>query len=116
VRPAACRPGTFQPVLQLAILEILEVERGGVLHEPKTGFVAEPLRQQSVEQRHGAAKYVGKDRKSEFQREQPADAVEQSARDPLPPFLKLVADRPALHARSIPAAGRAALLPSRRST
>ena len=77
-------PGSFQPVLQLAILEVLEVERGGVLHEPKTGLVAELLGQQRVEQRHGPTQYVGEDRKSEFQCEQPSDAVEQSARDPLP--------------------------------
>ena len=77
-------PGAFQPVLQLAVLEILEVERGGVLHEPKTGLVAEPLRQQRVEQRHGAAEHVGEHRESELQREQPSDAVEQSAREPLP--------------------------------
>ena len=77
-------PGAFQPVLQLAVLEILEVERGGVLHEPKAGLVAELLRQQRVEQGHGAAQHVGEDRKPEFQREQPSDAVEQAARDPLP--------------------------------
>ena len=81
--PGRLPPGTLQPVLQLAVLEVLEVERGGVLHEPQAGFVAETLRQQGVEQRHGAAQHVGEDRQSEFQREQPADAVEQSARDPL---------------------------------
>src|SRR6202163_2544559 len=77
-------PRTFQPVLQLPVLEVLEVERGGVLHEPKAGLVAEALRQQRVEKGHGAAKYVGQNRKSEFQRKQPTNAVEQSARDPLP--------------------------------
>ena len=77
-------PCPFQPILQLAVLEVLEVERGGVFHEPKAGLVAEPLRQQRVQQRHGAAKDVGEDRESEFQDEQPCDAVEQSAREPLP--------------------------------
>ena len=77
-------PRAFQPVLQLAVLEILEVERGGMLHEPKAGLVAEPLRQQRVEQGHGATEHVGEDGKSEFQDEQPSDAVEHAARDPLP--------------------------------
>ena len=81
--PGRLPPRALEPVLQLAVLEILEVERRGVLHQPQAGLVAEPLRQQGVEQRHDAAEHVGADRQSEFQREQPADAVEQAARDPL---------------------------------
>ena len=41
-------PRAIQPVLQLAVLEVLEVERGGVLHEPDARGVGEPLGEQRV--------------------------------------------------------------------
>ena len=77
-------PRALQPVLQLAVLEVLEVERGRVLHEPQARLVAELLGQQRIEQRDEAAEHVGGDREPELQREQPADAVELAAREPLP--------------------------------
>ena len=72
-------PCPFQAVLQFAVLEVLEVERGRMLHQPQAGFVAETFGQQAVDQRHGATQDVGQDGESQFQREQPADAVEQPA-------------------------------------
>ena len=42
--PRCLASRAFQAVLQLAVLEILEVERGRVLHEPQAGLVAELLR------------------------------------------------------------------------
>ena len=52
----------LEPVLQLAVLEVLEVERRGVLHQPHAGRVGEALRQQRVEQRDDAAEHVGQHR------------------------------------------------------
>ena len=60
--PGGLPARALEPVLQLAVLEILEVERGRVLHQAQAGRVAELLRQQRVEQRDGAAEHVGEHR------------------------------------------------------
>ncbi len=71
-------------VLQLAVFEILEVERCGVLHQPKARLVAGTAPEQSaVEQGNGAAQNIGQNREAELQRQQRADAMERSACQPL---------------------------------
>ena len=49
----------LEPVLQLAVLEVLEIERGRMLHQPQARRVAEALGQQRIEQRHGSPEHVG---------------------------------------------------------
>ena len=71
----------LQPVLQLAVLEVLEVERRRVLHQAQAGGVGELLRQQRVEQRHRAPEHVGQHREPELDGEQQRDAVD-AARSP----------------------------------
>ena len=82
--PRRLPPGALQPVLQLAVLEVLEVERRRVLHQPQARLVAESLGEQRIEQRDEAAEHVGGDRQPELQRDQPPEAVELAARHPLP--------------------------------
>ena len=80
--PGGLAARALEPVLQLAVLEVLEVERRRMLHQPQAGRVAEALGQQRVEQRDDAAEHVGGDRERELEREQPADAVERAAVEP----------------------------------
>ena len=57
-------------VLQVGILEVLEVERRGMFHQPDAGGVGEQFRQQPVAVADHPAEQVGADRQRELQREQ----------------------------------------------
>ena len=59
MRPDGLAARALEPVLQLAVLEVLEVERGRVLHQADAGGVGEALGEQRVEQRDDAAEHVG---------------------------------------------------------
>ncbi len=74
---AGLPPRALQAVLQLAVLEVLEIERRGVLHQAHAGGIREALRQQRIDQRHGAAEHVGEHGQPELQDEQPDERVEQ---------------------------------------
>ncbi len=83
--PAGGLPaGALEPVLQLAVLEVLEVERRRVLHQAHAGGVGELLGEEGVEQRDQAAQPVGEHRQDELGRQQPAEVAEQAAGQPVP--------------------------------
>ena len=68
--PAGLAARALELVLQLAVLEILEVERGRMLHQPQARRVADPLREQRVDQRHDAPSRSDSDGQPELDREQ----------------------------------------------
>ena len=59
MRPAGLPARALEPVLQLAVLEILEVERRRVLHQAHAGGVGELLGEQRIDERDDAAEHVG---------------------------------------------------------
>ena len=68
----------LEPVLQLAVLEVLEVERRGVLHQAQAGRVAELLGQQRIEQRHRAPSTSDSTARPNSSASSHADAIEQT--------------------------------------
>ena len=60
----------IQPVLQLAVLEVLEVQRGGVLHEAHAGGVRELLREKGIDEGDDPPQDVGEHRQAELEGEQ----------------------------------------------
>ncbi len=64
--------GTVELVLGLAVLEIAQVQRGGVLHQAQAGFVAEPVGQQLVQQRHRPAERIRQQRQQQLGAQQQA--------------------------------------------
>jgi hypothetical protein len=77
-----------EPVLQLAVLEVLEVERRRVLHQADAGRVREALGQEAVDERDDAAHHVRQHGEGQLQREQGQQVVDEPAREP-------AAERPA---------------------
>ena len=61
-------PRAVEAILQVGVLEVLQVERGGVLHEANAGRVRIHLRQQRIDQRDDAAEDVRGDGERKFQR------------------------------------------------
>jgi hypothetical protein len=77
-QPAAgLPPRPLQAVLHLAVLEVLQVQRRRVLHQPHAGRVVEALREEGVRQRDHAAQHVGDDGQRQFDDEQPRERVQQ---------------------------------------
>ena len=72
-------PRAVQLVLQVGVLEVLQVERGGVLHQPDAGGVGEQLRQRRVGVAHQPAEHVRADRQSELQQQQPQQVRQLAA-------------------------------------
>ena len=68
--PAGLAARALELVLELGILEILEVERRGVLHQAHARGVGHPLRQQAVDQRDDAAEHVRQHGERELGRQQ----------------------------------------------
>ena len=79
--------GALEPVLQLAVLEVLEVQGRGVLHQADARDVREPLGEQRIEQRHEAAEQVGQHGQAELEGDEPGERVEQPALEPCPEAL-----------------------------
>jgi hypothetical protein len=77
----ATRP--LQTVLLLTVLEVLEVERRGVLHQSDARRVRELLGQQRVQERHDAPEHIRRDREDQLDAEQPAEPGQQAAAQPL---------------------------------
>ena len=71
----------LEPVLHLAILEVLQVEGRRALHEAKAHGDAEALAQERIEKRNAAAEDVGDHGEREFQREKAPDRIEVVALD-----------------------------------
>ena len=59
--PAGLAARAFELVLELGVLEILQIERRGMLHQANARGVGHALRQQAVDQRDDAAQHVGQD-------------------------------------------------------
>ena len=64
--PAGLPARPLELVLELGVLEVLEVERRGVLHQPHAGGVGHALGQQAVDQRHDAPEHVREHRQAEL--------------------------------------------------
>ncbi len=67
--------GTLQPVVDLRVLQLLEVQRGGVAHQPHAGVVGEPVAQKTLEQPSRPAQHRAGQGDSQLraqQRRQPA--------------------------------------------
>ena len=62
--------GPLQLVVEGAVLELVEVELGGVLHQADGGLVGEQVAEQRIEQGHAPAEGIGKNGEAEFQRHQ----------------------------------------------
>ena len=75
-------PRAVQAVLQLAVLEVLEVEGGRVLHEADAGGVGEPLGEQRVQERDDAAEHVGEHGQRQLDAEQDEEVVDEAAGQP----------------------------------
>ena len=73
----------FELVLEFGVLEILEVEGCGMLHQSHARTRADPLGQQAVEEGDDAAQYVGQYRHRELGGQQQAQLVEMAAVEPL---------------------------------
>ena len=73
--------GQTYHVPPLAILEILQVEGGRVLHQAKARRDAEALAEEGVEKGDAAAEDVGDHGQCEFQREEAPDRIEVVALD-----------------------------------
>ena len=85
-KPAAgLPPRPLKLVLELGILEILEVESRGMLHQAHAGTVRHPLRQETVDQRHHPAQHVRQHRQRELGEQKPAQPGKLPA---LPPALE----------------------------
>jgi hypothetical protein len=80
--PRRLAAGALQPVLRLGVLEVLEVECGGVLHELHARHVREALAEQRVDERDDAPEDVGEHGERELDGEQQEQPVEQPT---LPP-------------------------------
>ena len=75
----------FELVLELRVLEIFQIEGGGMLHQADARGIGHPLRQQAVDQLDDAAQHVGQDGQRELGQQQHAQPVEPAA---LQPFLE----------------------------
>ena len=76
-------PRAVEAVLELAVLEIFEVEGGRVLHETDARGVGEPLGEQRVHERDDAAEHVGHDGQRQLEGEQGEEVVDAAAGQPL---------------------------------
>ncbi len=72
----------FEPVLLFAALELLQVERCGMLHETHAGEVAVEFREQAVDERTGPPEKVGHDGKAAFEHHETGENGQPSAPDP----------------------------------
>ena len=70
-------------VLKLRILEIFQIEGGGVFHQTDARGVGHALRQEAVDELDDAAQDVGQDSQRELGQDQHAQPVEQAARQPV---------------------------------
>jgi hypothetical protein len=73
----------LQPILQLAVLEVFQVQRRGVFHQAQAGDVAELLGKQRIEQRDCPSQNVRRNREGELQKQQSADAIDEAGCIPL---------------------------------
>ena len=62
--------GALQLVVEGAVLELVEVELGRVLHEADGGLVGEQVAEQRIEQGHAAAQGIGQQHQAEFEAHQ----------------------------------------------
>ncbi|MNV19490.1 hypothetical protein D3C71_1103550 [compost metagenome] len=80
VHPAhGLAPRAVQLVLQVRIFEVLQVQLGGVFHQPHAGDVGEQLGEQAVGIVHRAAQQVRDDRQAELEGQQAQQGIEQAA-------------------------------------
>ncbi len=77
--PHALPPCAVQAVLQFGVLEVLQVQQRGMLHQAHAGGVVEQLREQVVGIGHQPAKQVRADRQRQLQRQQRQQVVEPAA-------------------------------------
>ena len=80
--PADLPPGAVELVLDLAVLEVLEVERRGVLHQPDAGGIGEPFGQQRVHQGHHPAQNVRRHCEPQLRQDQQQEPQQQPAGEP----------------------------------
>ena len=81
--PAGLAACAIEPVLQLAVLEVLEVEGRRVLHEAHAGGDVVLLREQRLRQGDHAPQHVRQDGQAELQDQEHGQPVEHSARQPI---------------------------------
>ena len=75
--------GAVEPVLLVGGLELFEVERRGVAHQPEAGIVAVALAEQVAHQCGGAAEQVRQDAQGRFAEHEKRHMAEPSRRDPI---------------------------------
>ena len=64
-------PGPLQVVVELRVLEVLQVERGGVLHQPHAHAVAEKVAEQRLHERRRPLHEVEDERQGQLESHQP---------------------------------------------
>ena len=82
--PGRLAPRALEAVLQVGVLEVLEVQRRRMLHQAQARLVAEFLRQQRIDQRHGAPHQVGADRQCEFEGDQAGEPRQRTVEHEMP--------------------------------
>ena len=74
--------GSIEPILQLAVLEVLEIERGCVLHETHARDVGKLLAEQGIEQRNEAPEQIKENRERKLGSQEPQQRIESPTRHP----------------------------------
>ena len=74
--------GAFELVVEVGVLEVGEVERGGVGHEADARLVREEVAEERVEEGDGAAERVGEDREAELGGDEHDERLQLPARPP----------------------------------
>ncbi len=76
VRRQGLAAGPLQLVVEGAVLKLVEVQLGGVLHQADGGLVGEQVAEQRIEQGHAPAQGIGKNGQPEFNCHQREDRRE----------------------------------------
>jgi hypothetical protein len=73
--PHRLPPRALEVVVELRVLELRQVERGGVLHEPHRDAVREQVAQQALHEHGGAREHLPTDHDRELEEHEPREAL-----------------------------------------